>query len=167
MKSIRTLFSAIVFLAILGFAIQASAHVDAYLYFKDSTGKSIAVKIHTDGSFQTPPLHVGTYSVSFGVRQRIAPVASSNENPKETLSTPYTITVNPHIQPPSATAGQPTGRRMHKPLTIMKVLDKASPKLITDLGTITIDVGGDGLAGTVTFNYKNGGKMMMDKWDAK
>ncbi len=38
-----------------------------------------------------------------------------------------TITVNPH----DAMAAMPTGRRMHKPIRIVREIDAASPKFFT------------------------------------
>jgi hypothetical protein len=149
----------------LGFTTRSFAAIDAYLWITDSSGKITKVKIHHDGSFTTPALHAGTYRWSFGVTQS-GVAASAGDNPKETIKLNFTkIGMTYTIQDPhDAATGIPTGKRMHKPFSIMKVLDKSSPKMMTNLGTIAIDANGETLSGTVTPMTTDGGKSAMDDW---
>lgn len=171
--------------ALLAIASSIYAHtIDACLYIDDSTGKRTTVKINHDGTFQTPPLAAGTYSFSWGVGRSLMggsgsssssggasdrSVSSGGDRPQESikwtfLKIEWTYEVK---NPRDAGSGLPTGKRMHKPITITKEIDKASPKLMTALGTITIDTKGETISGTVMGIAKNGNKAAMDSWDAK
>ncbi len=167
----------IVALLIMSFATRAMGAVDAFLIFTDSAGKVTKVKIQKDGNFTTPKLHSGTYRWSFGATQSgvtgtgsagKVSTSSSGENPKETITLNFTkITMTYNISvPKDAVNGLPSGRRMHKPIVITKEIDKSSPKFMTDLGMVVIDQNGSSVTGTVVA-YNQGGKSMMDAWDAK
>ena len=114
------------------FVIATSSHaaVNAYLYISDSTGKTTTVKINPDGSFTTPLLHAGTYRWSFGATKsastRVAgsdrSMSSGGDRPQESVSFNFTkIVVTYTMQSPrDAATGMASGKRMHKPVTIMK-----------------------------------------------
>jgi Type VI secretion system effector, Hcp len=57
----------------------------------------------------------------------------------------HQIEVRSVVSPRDAASGLPTGKRQHKPMVITKELDKSSPVLARDGGTVaTGDVDGDG-----------------------
>jgi type VI protein secretion system component Hcp len=68
------------------------------------------------------------------------------------------------VAPIDHNSGATTGKRQYSPVVIVREVDKASPKLMTNLGTIVIDASGETLSGTVTGIAKNGGKSAMDDW---
>jgi len=161
-----------------GFASKAIAAVDAYLWFKASDGKVTKVKINHDGTFQTPPLPAGTYSVSWGVGHSITPstggstgrsMSSGGDQPTESISLAFQkIEWTYQVQaPPDPSSGAMTGRRRHEPITITKEIDKASPKLMTALGKIVIEHEGLTVSGRVMGMSKNGNKSAADAWDSK
>jgi len=161
---------AMVAILALSFSTKAMSAVNAYLYFTDSSGKTTKVTIQRDGSFTTPTLHAGTYRWSFGATQSGAKVSGSGEElPKESVQLSFgriMVTYN-IVSPKDPASGLPTGKRMHKPMLITKELDKSSPKLITNLGTVVLDANGETLSGTVAGMTKDGNKTSMDSWDAK
>src|SRR5665213_1527656 len=142
-KHIRIVMMSVFALIAFGFASKAIAAVDAYLWFKASDGKVTKVKINHDGTFQTPPLPAGTYSVSWGVGHSITPSTGGS------------------------TGRAMSGRRRHDPITITKEIDKASPKLMTALGKIVIEHEGLTVSGRVMGMSKNGNKSAADAWDSK
>jgi hypothetical protein len=172
-KLIRIGMMGIVALIALSFASRAVAAVDAFLWFTDSKGQITKVKIHPDGSFTSPVLVAGTYRWSFGVTHsgtagsKIS--GSGEELPKESITLNFTkITISYDIvSPKDPDTGLPTGKRMHKPITITKEIDKASPKMMTNLGTLVIDGNGETVSGTIAGITKDGNKTSMDSWDAK
>ncbi|MFI5201288.1 MAG: type VI secretion system tube protein Hcp [Candidatus Kapaibacterium sp.] len=181
-KHIRIGMMSVIALVAFGFASNAMAAVDAYLWFKASDGKVTKVKINHDGTFQTPPLAPGTYSVSWGLTQAGGQavhdqykggvdrsVSSGGDRPQESIHLTFQkIEWTYQVQSPrDAGSGMSTGRRMHKPITITKEVDMASPKLMTALGTVVIEANGETISGTVSGVYKNGGKSAADAWDGK
>jgi Type VI secretion system effector, Hcp len=179
-KSIRIGMMSVLALVAFGFASKSIAAVDAFLWFKDSEGKMTKVPINHDGTFQTPPLKAGTYSFQWGVGRGISSptggsadklsTSSGGDRPQESVSLNFTkIEMKYQVQEPASDAmhGAMTGKRMHKPITITKEIDKASPKLMTALGTVVIEANGETVSGTVSGVYKNGGKSAADAWDAK
>ena len=163
----------VVALIALSFASRAVAAVDAFIWFTDSKGQITKVKIHHDGTFSTLGLTAGTYRWSFGATHSGAAGAkisgSGEELPKESIHFSFTkIVVTYSIQAPKdISSGAMTGKRQHSPITVMKVLDKSSPKMMTDLGTIAIDANGDVVSGTVAGMTKDGNKTSMDDWEAR
>ncbi|MDP4200378.1 MAG: hypothetical protein Q8922_06910 [Bacteroidota bacterium] len=165
--------------ALIAFSVTSLVHakaINAYLIFKDSTGKETRVAINGDGTFMTPPLQAGTYRWSFGTSRPSTTgpgssgrtsLPSGGESPKESVA--FTITVTPQIQHPRDVAsGLPTGKRMHKPIVVMKMLDRSSPTVIqADLGTIIIDLNGDAVTGSIVTHTREGKTMAMDDWIAK
>lgn len=165
-KHIRIVMMSVFALVAFGFASKAIAAVDAFLWFKDSQGKMTKVKINHDGTFQTPPLAAGTYSVSWGLAQGIS--LPTGGQPKESIKLVFqkivwTCTVQ---NPADAAHGAVTHRRQHGLITITKEVDKASPKLMTALGDVVIDTNGETASGTISGVYKNGNKSAADAWDA-
>ncbi len=178
-KSIRFGLIGIVTLIALSVTTRAVAAIDAFLIFTDSAGKTTTVKISPNGTFTTSALHAGTYRWSFGATQTGATgtgtagntgkMSSSGDNPTESIKLSFRkISISYMIAVPADNhSGATTGRRQHSPVTIVREIDKASPKLMTDLGTIVIDAKGETLSGTVSGVAKNGSKTAMDSWDAK
>jgi len=170
-------------LVAFGFASKALAAVDAFLWFKDSEGKVTKVKINHDGTFQTPPLPAGTYSVSWGLAQAGGQavhdqykggtdrsMSSGGDQPQESISLVFQkIEWTYQVQaPPDPSSGAMTGRRQHEPITITKEIDIASPKLMTVLAnSVRLLQKGEIISGTVSGVYKNGSKSAADAWDAK
>jgi hypothetical protein len=173
-KCFRIGMIGMVVLIALSFSARAFAAIDAYLWITDSTGKTIKVKIHHDGSFTTPVLHAGTYRWSFGATQSGVASSpngstgktSSSDLPKESITLNFTkITMTYSIVPPiDHNSGATTGKRQYKPITITKEVDQASPKAMTNLGMLVIDANGETISGTITPMNKNGGKTAMDDW---
>lgn len=100
-------------------------------------------------------------------------LSGSNENPTESISLNFTkiemkyqeqdASSSSSVSPRDAASGLPTGKRMHKPLTITKELDKSSPMLYNaDLGTVVVDMDGDGISGTIMAVTKTGSRMGWD-----
>jgi hypothetical protein len=172
-KSIRIGMMSVVALIVFSFASRAVAAVDAFIWFTDSKGQITKVKIKPDGSFTTPALMAGTYRWSFGATQSGAAGAkisgSGEELPKESIHLSFTkIVITYSIQAPKDnSSGAMTGKRQHSPITITKEIDKASPKMMTNLGTVVIDANGGTVTGTVAGISKDGNKSAMDSWDAK
>jgi len=170
----------VIALVAFGFASKAMAAVDAYLWFKASDGKMTQVKINHDGTYQTPSLAAGTYSVSWGVGRGISSptggsadrtsTSSGEDRPAESIHLTFQkIEWTYQVQEPASDAvhGAVTHRRQHGLLTITKEVDKASPKLMTMLCKIVIEHEGGSVSGSVSGVYKNGGKSAADAWDGK
>ena len=185
-KSIRIGMMSVIALVAFGFASKAMAAVDTYLWFKASDGKVTRVLINHDGTFHTPPLAAGTYSFSWGVarpvktggsadRESSSPSVSeltsrkAGERPHESISLNFTkIEWTYQVQTPVDVAhGAVTHRRQHGLLTVTKEIDKASPKLMTNLGTVVIDQKGESVSGSIMGMSKGGGKSAADAWDTK
>ena len=173
----------IVALIAFSYASRAVAAVDAFIIFTASDGKITKVKIHHDGSFSTSALAAGTYRWSFGATQSkpSSAVASSNsktggvtsssggDRPTESITLNFTkitmtYTIASVASPKDAASGLSSGKRQHTPVTIVREVDKASPKMMTALGTVVIDANGETLSGTVTPLNKDGGKSATDDW---
>ena len=96
-------------------------------------------------------------------------MSSNGDNPTESLTLNFTkITISYTVVAPNDhNSGATTGKRQHSPVTIVREVDKASPKMMTNLGTIVIDAKGETVSGTVAGITKDGNKTSMDSWDAK
>jgi hypothetical protein len=158
-KGIRIVMMSLIALVVFSFASRAVAAVDAFIWFTDSKGIVTKVKINHDGTFSTSALQAGTYHLSFG---------ATKPGTSATVKLNFTkIEMTYTVQPPKDVAsGLSSGKRMHTPVTIVREVDKATPKLMTDLGTVVIDTKGEMVSGTVT-GYLNANKTSMDSWDAK
>jgi hypothetical protein len=149
-------------------ATQAFCAVDAFIVFKDANGKTTRVKVNSDGTFSAPSLPAGTYRWSFGATQPNTPSSSmggGSAREAESISFNFTkIEIKYEVQTArEAGSGMATGKRQHKPLTIRKEIDKASPQLYNaELGTVTVDADGDGISGTVSAVTKKGNTTMWD-----
>lgn len=177
-KCFRIGMIGIVTLIVLGYSSRAMAAIDAFLIFTDSSGKATKVQVKPDGSFTTSALHAGTYRWSFvamqsgaatGANGSTGKMSSSGDNPTESLTLNFTkITISYTVVAPiDHNSGATTGKRQHSPVTIVREVDKASPKMMTNLGTIVIDAKGETVSGTVAGITKDGNKTSMDSWDAK
>ena len=70
------------------------------------------------------------------------------------------------VSPRDPASGLPTGKRMHKPITITKEIDKSSPLLSTKLGEVVVDTDGTVISGTVSFKSSQG-QAVKASWNLK
>jgi hypothetical protein len=157
-KSIRIVMMSLIALIVFSFASRAVAAVDAFMIFTASDGKITKVKIEPNGSFNTPSLHKGVYSWSFGVSQ-----SSGDNRPTESLSLNFTKIVVAYAQ--IAWNGAAYGEHRHLPVTIRKEIDKSSPSFSKALGTVEVDVDRDSISGTVAAFDKSGSAVGRANWD--
>jgi len=143
-----------------------------------ASGKSGKVQV-SDLSVTSP----GSTSPPSGTGSTPAPgavsgysLSSGGDRPSESLSfnfTKITWTYQEQAgkgvkQQKDMATGMSSGKRQHQPVSIMKVLDASSPKLMTaDLGSVVIDVDGDALSGSVVAMTSDGKKMAADDWLAQ
>lgn len=66
-------------------------------------------------------------------------------------------------EPGSSSSGVAAGKRMHKPITVTKTLDKASPVLLA-----TVDLDGDGMLDiTLNLAWTDGAITAVDDWESR
>jgi len=174
LKNTRFILAAIAIVTLI--SAKTFAAVDAFIWFEDAKGSITKVAVNTkDGSFKSPVLVQGAYTLSFHIsRQQIARSADRTSSAPSVSE----VVVTYQIQSPrDAQSGAVTGKRMHKPITITKEVDKSTPlvmsgenpteSLTLNFGKITIDSPNDGISGKIVMQTKDGNKTSMDDWNAK
>jgi hypothetical protein len=162
----------------IGVGTRAFASVDMYLQIKDEKGKITKVKLASDGSFTTPALKAGTYTFSWSIspqpasRTSRAVVAGTTSVAGTTDPTPAQVSCTYSMYgimkgARDASSGMASGKRMHKPVTISKSIDIASPSLMTRFDAVTLDEDCDGLEGKISFTSADGKPMAADIWSPK
>lgn len=121
-KHIRIVIGSILLSALAPLAAFAAS--DMYIKISDIKGESKVVHCPA-GTCAVSGLAAGSYQVQV-CDEKGAPVSSS-------VALSHSVT-----SPRDSASGLATGKRMHKPMTITKELDKASPKLY---GLIIADQG--------------------------
>jgi hypothetical protein len=180
MKSLKNTHYILAAIAVIMFtSLRTFAAVNAYLYIEDAKGSITKVQIGKDGTFSVPNLKKGSYTFSWSLSSPPASASqagkvavtgystsSSGDRPAESISFTFRKIEMTYaiVSPRDAQSGLPTGKRMHKPLTIMKETDKASPVLYTKLGIVIVDVDNDGISGTIVTWDAKGNKSSMDDW---
>jgi hypothetical protein len=123
-KHIRRVVGSIVFSALA--PISAFAAGDAFIKISDIKGESRVVACPA-GDCVVTGLAVGSYQVQV-CDEKGAPVDAEGIDLTQAI-----------VGLRDASTGMPTGRRMHKPMTLTKDIDKSSPKLyglvITEAGS--------------------------------
>jgi hypothetical protein len=167
----RLVVAVFAFIALAGIS-RAFASVDMLLEIKDEKGKVTKVPVASDGSFTTPALKAGTYTFSWSIVARPAgsnarAIANGTADP-----TPAQVCVTYSMYgvmkaARDAASGMASGKRQHKPITIRKEIDKASPQLMTTFSAITIDDDCDGLEGKISFLSAGGKTMSADDWSPR
>jgi type VI protein secretion system component Hcp len=94
-------------------------------------GKIFKCKTDADGNFKFDNCPEGTYSVSFSYQK----ISYSYGKQTEGSLDAQTLEVK---SPRDIATGQASGKRMHKPFTITKEFDKASPILMLTIDGTTI-----------------------------
>src|SRR5579883_1141306 len=139
---------AICALATMVVATDTFAAVDAYLTFKASDGKVIKTKVKGDGTFMTPSLSAGNYTVTLTLGNGKGTAGTGNSDRESSAPSVSEITMNAQeVMTKDAASGLPTGKRMHKPIVITKSVDRATPLLAMPVGSVTVDTTGDALTG--------------------
>jgi len=174
---IRIITMSLIALVALGFASKTFAAVDAFIIFKASDGKETKVTIAKDGSFTSPALSAGSYTVSWvfnnGPRQTTSldgsmtrgissPTGSSvdKKNKIEAISFQYGI-----VSPRDPASGLPTGKRMHKPFEVkVSSSERLLPTVNKKVATIAIDEPGVHITGMIEATDQLGNKMAVDDW---
>ncbi len=184
MKLLKTASFVTAFAVIALFSAKSFAAVNAYLYIQDAKGQITKVPVSNDGSFTSPKLASGPYTLRFGIGRGISSstgasadkysTSSGGDNPTESRALNFTkITVTYDIvSPRDAATGLATGKRMHKPFVITKEVDKSSPSLkntgteafTMNFGKIIIDMANDGISGKIVMTNTNGNKTGIDDW---
>jgi hypothetical protein len=171
--SIRTIAPALFALAAFVFASNSYAFTFQKIVISSSDGKSIEVTVDENGNYKSPELKAGTYSFSWGLSQTPSgmnaaqfgigrgigsPMGGSGDREASAPSISEIVVTKTMdvVSPPDAASGLPTGKRMHKPITITKEIDKATPLLMTKLGEVVVDTDGTVISGTVSFKSSNG-----------
>src|SRR5579872_5690878 len=172
LKNTRFILAAIAVIMLI--SAKTFAAVDAFIWFEDAKGTITKVKVNSDGTFKSWGLVVGTYQVSFHIsRQQVAGSADRESSAPSVSEITVTCDINPHrpgTPPRDTQLVMATGKRMHKPFTIKKEVDKSTPlvmsgskenpteSLALNFGKITVDTPNDGVSGTITMQYANGNK---------
>lgn len=131
----------IVFVLVLAAAVSApvSAATDIFLKLQGD-GKVVATaSVAADGSFRFEQVPDGDYFVEFQMDGRTYSSAASPKGRATGGDSPAeSIRVTTARE---AGSGMATGRRMHKPITITKEWDAASPKLMLSVAGSTVSGG--------------------------
>jgi hypothetical protein len=110
-------------LCLLAFG-SAFASFDMLLKVKDGDKVVARTTSADDGSFKFQNVPPGDYVLV--LRPTAAPQARGNAMSAEETSWTAPVSI---VSPRDAASGLPTGKRMHKPMTIVKEWGAASPKL--------------------------------------
>ncbi len=164
-------------LAIIGVSNSFASHVDFYLKIEGSNGFSKIVKLNCPNGACTTSVdgltdghYTFTLCTSTGTplamkakekanRTKCTMTVTSRES-STGMATGKTATTTGVVSPRDAASGLPTGKRMHKPFTITKELDKTSPVFVA-----AGDVDGDG-SFDISFSCVTGGISALDDWEA-
>jgi hypothetical protein len=176
-SSTRIFATSIVSLFTLFLVSRAFASSDYLLEIKDEKGKTHKISVKPDGTFTTPALKAGVYSFSFGASNSSSTMGSASQGKMASKEDVYVwkvskMTITCDIKAPrDAQSGMATGKRQHKPITIVKEWDAASQHFAKSsfavlLGSTTVDEDCDGLTGQIVCTSSDGKKMAMDDWSA-
>lgn len=95
-------------LAIIACSLAVSVYaqsMQAYLYVKGTKQGTITVPINSDGTFQTPPLAPGTYSVQWGVGRGISAPTGGSADRESSAPSVSEIAVKKPGAPASTSSG--------------------------------------------------------------
>jgi hypothetical protein len=177
---IRTVKISIVAIAAFLFASQSFAKSFPFqkIEIKYSDGKTTKVDVNTDGTFASPKLQAGTYTLSWvfnnGPRQTTSvdgsldgrsSIANGSSGRESSIPSVSEITVSYSVQMPRGSHAE-SEKRQHVPPVVIRLNDseRVLPTVNKKIATVTIDDDCDGITGKVSLKDQNGKTMAADDW---